>query len=350
MYNEPLPSRDYCDPDSLCSSKRLVLVVDDDPHVVRILELRLARAGYRTLAAGSASEAMQLLLEHHPPIVIADWNMPEMSGLDLCRKIRETPAVESTYFIILTADTGLDRVVQGFDAGVNDYLAKSLDPRELLGRLKSAWRIVRLEQTLNAKNAALERANRELAVANLRLKVLNERLAVQATTDELTGLLNRRAALSRVEELFTASCRYDQPIACLSVDVDHFKRVNDNYGHDVGDTVLRQVARTMREQTRESDLVCRLGGEEFLIVCPSTGCYRAVELAERLRSEMERLEIICGSVRLRVTVSIGVAHRAPHIHSVAALIKASDDALYAAKHGGRNTVRIAFDPDTDAAS
>lgn len=344
MYNEPLPFRDSCDPDAQSAFKRLVLVVDDDPHVVRILEMRLARAGYRTLSAGSAAEGMKLLLEHRPPIVIADCNMPETSGVELCRKIRETPEVESTYFIILTAETALDRVVQGFDAGVNDYLAKSLDPRELMGRLKSAWRIVRLERTLNAKNAALERANRELAVANLRLKVLNERLEVQATTDELTGLLNRRAALARIDELFAASCRYDQPITCLALDLDHFKRVNDRYGHPAGDAVLQQVAKTMRDQTREPDLVCRLGGEEFLIVCPSTPDATAAEVAERLRVAIEELEIVCGALRLHITCSIGVAARTPEITSAAALMKASDDALYAAKNAGRNTVRLAFDP------
>jgi diguanylate cyclase (GGDEF)-like protein len=170
--------------------------------------------------------------------------------------------------------------------------------------------------------------------------VANRRLQQAALTDSLTGLPNRRYAMERLEQEWGATSRTQRPLSCMVVDVDQFKQLNDSYGHDSGDVVLRQVAAVLRKEARAEDVICRLGGEEFLVICPDTPIASALHLAERLRAGVSGCKATNGAINHSVTVSIGVAQREPAMTRMDELIKAADTALYDAKRAGRNQVAV----------
>jgi diguanylate cyclase (GGDEF)-like protein len=272
-----------------------------------------------------------MLHQETRPIVITDLIMPEMNGLELCRAIRQADSIGFVYVILLTANADREHLLEAFDAGADDFLAKPLEPAEMLARLKAATRIVALEETLASKNRELNKTNAELAI-------LNEKLDRLATIDELTELFNRRHALMRLEEYAANARRTGQPMACVLVDIDHFKLVNDTHGHDVGDVVLHEIAQALSGSARSGEVVCRLGGEEFLVVCPNATVEMAMVLAERLRIAVESLVIRCNSLELRVTVSAGVAELDPEMEGWKELLKHADQQLYEAKKAGRNRI------------
>lgn len=311
---------------------RKVLVVDDEPSIRKVLEGLLSHAGYQVFTAANGLEAMHILNDLGPQIVITDWEMPVMDGLQFCREIRRAETVGFVYAIILTSHT--DRVVEAFDAGADDFLAKPPKKAELLARLKAAARIIDLE-------AHLARQNREIHKVNAELTLLNRRLKEMAITDELTGLANRRVMMERLKNCWEAAIRRDQPLACLVMDVDHFKDFNDTYGHDVGDVVLKAVASVLQRNARSSEPVYRCGGEEFVVLCPDSGADQAAVAAERLRHAVEAHEIRHGNAVLRTTISIGVSQRDAETHSADDLLRKADAALYKAKADGRNCVRLA---------
>jgi two-component system, cell cycle response regulator len=310
---------------------RRVLVVDDEPSIRKVLDGLLSQAGYEVLCASNGMEAVRILNSIGPQIVITDWEMPVMDGLQLCREIRQSETVGFVYAIILTSHT--DRVVEAFDAGADDFLAKPPKKAELLARLKAAIRIIDLE-------AHLARQNREIHKVNAELTLLNHRLKEMAITDELTGLANRRVMIERLNSCWEAAVRRDQPLACLVMDLDHFKRFNDSYGHEVGDAVLKRVADTLSRHARSIEPVYRCGGEEFVVLCPDTNAEQATVAAERLRAAVERTEITHGDHVLRATISIGVAQRDPFSQSADDVLRLADAALYKAKAEGRNCVRV----------
>lgn len=311
-----------------------VLIVDDDPVMRRTLERYLSVAGYGVLLAENGAEALRIMRAKGPRIVITDWMMPEMDGLELCRVIRSSEMVGFVFIIILTVHSDTDRVVEAFDAGADDYLSKPFHRQELLARLKAGTRIIQLE-------AGLARQNREIHKVNAELAILNEKFEKMATTDELTGLANRRHALDRLNEFWAMAERHDQPFACVMMDIDHFKRCNDTYGHDVGDLVLRETARILSDSARVSDTVCRLGGEEFLVLCPHTNVEAVVEVAERLRKAVEAAVMKCEDAEFSITMSAGVAGRGEVVRNPNDLLKKSDAAMYLAKRSGRNRVCVA---------
>jgi len=224
-------------------------------------------------------------------------------------------------------------VVEAFDAGADDFLANPPKKAELLARLKAAIRIIDLE-------AHLARQNREIHKVNAELTLLNRRLKEMAITDELTGLANRRVMIERLKSCWEAAVRRNQPLACLVMDLDHFKRFNDTYGHEVGDIVLKSVADTLTRNARSIEPVYRCGGEEFVILCPDTNAEQALVAAERLRAGIEKTEIRHGDYVLSATISIGVAERDPVSQSADDLLRLADAALYKAKAEGRNCVRV----------
>jgi two-component system cell cycle response regulator len=311
---------------------RGILIVDDDPSMLRLLERFLSMDGYEVLKARNGAEALCILHDKGPQIVITDWEMPEMDGLELCRTIRSSELVGFIYTVILTAHA--DKIVEAFEAGADDFLSKPPRRGELLARLKAATRIIRLE-------ADLARQNREIHKVNAELSVLNSKLERMATTDELTGLANRREALNRLNESWATSTRHDQPLSCIVLDIDHFKQFNDTYGHDVGDLVLRETARALARSSRTGETVCRFGGEEFLVVCPNATVGAVTEAAERLRAAVEANKIKRRDQQLTITVSLGVAGRDDDVATPDDLLKAADEALYAAKRSGRNRVWVA---------
>lgn len=313
-----------------------VLIVDDQPADLSLLGKHLELAGYEVLTASNGLEALKILHAEGPQLIITDWMMPQMDGIEFCQAVRSSELVGIVYIIILTAHSDKERLVEAFRAGADDFLSKPFHREELSARLKAGKRIVRLESELAVERRVLHKTNAELAILNGQLDRL-------ATTDELTGLSNRRTAVQRLDELWEAAARYQQPLACILLDIDHFKRFNDTHGHDVGDAVLRHVASVLRRNTRGSDLICRIGGEEFLVLCPSTTAAEASVGAERLRRTVESSALNCNGIELSVTLSAGVSERDTTMIDSDQLLKSADNALYAAKQAGRNQVAVAPD-------
>lgn len=318
-----------------------ILVVDDDPAQLKLMERLLANQSHEVLTATNGQEAMRIVLSDEPRIVITDLVMPEMDGLDLCRALREHEGVRFVYILVTSARGDETSVVEAFDAGADDFVAKPMRQAELLARLRAADRIVRAESALAKRTREIFRINAEMAMAHRKLNEANEQLRMMATTDELTGLLNRREGLKQLSEFTEAARRYDYELACIMLDIDHFKNFNDSHGHAAGDYVLRETARIIRTNTRSTDRVCRVGGEEFLILCQGIGLDGAVRCAENIRKKLEQAELKYEDSAIRVTSSFGVSAWNNRLSSQDELLRLADDALYESKHAGRNRVTAA---------
>lgn len=327
---------------------RRILVVDDDPDAILLMQKHLSDAGYQVFTASDGREALRILLSEGPLIVVTDWMMPGMDGLELCRAIRSHEAIPFAFIIIVTAhQTMEDNIVEAFEAGADDYLTKPLSKKELLARLRAARRIINLQQEVSTRTRELHHYNAKMAVTNAMLAESNEKLNQAATTDALTGLMNRRAVLERLHEYWSLSNRNLKPLACIMLDLDRFKSFNDTYGHDVGDQVLKDTANTLSRHIRKGELVSRFGGEEFLILCPEATEQEATVCAQRLRQAVESTVIRRGDLKLKVTASLGVAQRTPDMNSLEDLMRAADQAMYAAKDEGRNRVCVACEKSQD---
>ncbi len=313
-----------------------ILVVDDIPDNLKLLAGDVEDAGHEVLVASSGKDALKIVHQEGPEIIITDWMMPEMDGLDLCQAIRSSEGVGIAYIIVLTAYSDMQQLVKAFEAGADDFLAKPYYEQELLARIKAGIRITGLEKNLARERRSVFKANAELAV-------LNNRLHHMATTDELTGLFNRREAMRAIEEQWATSVRSDQPLSCIIFDIDHFKRYNDTYGHDVGDIVLKATSTTVRRAARLGERVYRIGGEEFLIIMPLTNIDQALLAGERIRSTVEKNNILVNDTSLIVTISVGAAELNSSVSSPDELLKKADEALYVAKNSGRNRVCAASD-------
>lgn len=299
-----------------------VLIADDEDVSRKLLQSSLTRWGYQTLVAADGEEALELLRAPDPPkLAILDWLMPGIDGVELCRKIRKETTEPYTYIILLTGKRTKSDVIEGLDAGADDYVIKPFDADELKVRLRTGKRILYLqEQLITAREALRE----------------------QATHDALTGLWNRAATLELLSNELSRQKRHGGGLAVAMVDLDRFKEINDVHGHLVGDAVLRATAETMRGSTRPYDSVGRFGGEEFLIVLPGCDQTNAMSHAERMRMAISRAAVQAGGQTVQVTASIGVTV-APHDANADAiqLIRAADAALYTAKDHGRNCVEFA---------
>ncbi len=311
-----------------------ILAVDDDPMSLKLLAATLRKSGNEVITASNGEEALKLALENSPQVVIADWMMPAMDGLDLCKSLRRIDYGRNVFFLLLTGQNEEDRIVEAFDAGVDDYVVKPFNARVLLARIKGGQRVVELQERVASDRKMIMRQVAELGL-------MTRKLRSAALTDVLTELPNRRYAMKRLETDWETSTRTGCPLSVIMLDIDHFKRVNDTYGHDVGDVVLKETARVLRATTRQGEEASRLGGEEFFVVCPNSTESQAAVCAERLRGAIERSLIKNGGFDGNVTVSLGVAQRNPAMTSLDALIKASDEAVYASKAAGRNRVSLA---------
>jgi diguanylate cyclase (GGDEF)-like protein len=322
-------------PDEAVDSQSLdILVVTDSPVDRRIIEKKLKAAGHRLSSAGDGQEALEMAIKTNPQLILTDMMLPNLDGLELTQSLRQSTQASSIYIIIMTTTEGNDDLVKAFDAGIDDYVAKPLNHRILQARLKAATRLIHLQEQA-ARN------QEEVRSTLSELGILNRQLQTMALEDQLTQLPNRRCGLDHFEKEWSRTARNDEALLCMILDIDHFKKVNDTYGHDAGDVVLQKTAAVMKDCMRSSDIVCRFGGEEFLVICPGADVDSAKMLGNRLRKAVENNVIDCPEFQGNITISIGVAMRSDKHSSPADMIKNADEALYAAKNAGRNLVCIA---------
>lgn len=296
-----------------------VAVVDDDHAIRRLVKLYLTRSGYQVLEFADGEEARRELNSVPWDLAILDRRLPDMDGVVLCHELKSNPELQSRYVILLTGETEQEDKVMGLDLGADDYITKPFQPPELLARIRAAKRIVDLQK--------------ELMETNKRLELLS-------ITDGLTNLYNHRHFQDELARAFEESRRYQRPLSLAIVDLDFFKKVNDSYGHAVGDEVLKCLSRIFQESIRSADLAARYGGEEFAVMMPETDLSEAIVFAEKIRTLVEEKAVATQAGSVSATVSIGVA-TVPHshVHSAKDLIVAADKALYRAKKNGRNQVQ-----------
>jgi two-component system chemotaxis response regulator CheY len=307
-----------------------ILIIDDDPALRRILQAQLIRAGHDVVEAADGQAAWDILQTDPIRLVITDWMMPVMDGPQLVRRIREAIGAEPfpnyVYIILLTAKVGKNDVVIGLESGADDYLTKPFDPRELRARVAIGERIINLETSLSDARRQME---------------------ILAMQDGVTGLLNRRAIHQHAEAELSRTQRHHAPVSLVLLDIDHFKLVNDQFGHLVGDQALRMVADVLVEKKRPYDWAGRWGGEEFLLVLPRTTLAEAQRVAERVRLSVAATNLtLDDNQKVNVEVSLGVTSTSGNLEalpSLDTLLQQADEALYHAKETGRNRVSV-YDP------
>lgn len=268
----------------------------------------------------NGQKALELFNDRFFPIVLTDWMMPEMDGLELCRAIRKNTYPGYVFIILLTAKDSKDDIIRGLGAGADDYLTKPFSHAELIARLNTGKRVLELERSL---------------------KDANEEIRILSITDPLTGTYNRGYMTERLPQEIKRARRYSRALSIILCDIDHFKKVNDIYGHLVGDRVLKDFAQCIRHSIRQDvDWTARYGGEEFLIVLPETDVNGASVMAERLKSELSQRVTETQGKQISITASFGVTGFSPdtpdEMISPEAMVSKADKYLYKAKREGRN--------------
>ena len=300
-----------------------ILVAEDNPVSRKILKKILAKAGHEVVSAVNGQKALELFNEKFFPIVVTDWMMPKMNGLKLCEAIRKKKSTGYVYIILLTARESKDDIVKGLKAGADDYLCKPFNHAELLARINTGIRLLKLEKSL---------------------KKANEEIRVISITDPLTGIYNRGYLEEHLAQEIKRARRYKRSLSLIMCDIDFFKKVNDTYGHQAGDQVLKEFVQSINDLIRNDiDWVARYGGEEFIVVLPETDSENACLVAERLRDAVSGKEIKFQKKKISITVSLGVSGFDPSMpdnnNSHESMIKQADKYLYQAKQEGRNRVK-----------
>lgn len=299
-----------------------ILLADDEPALRQLLEETLTRWGYEVVVARDGNEAYQILLsENAPKLALLDWKMPGIEGTEICRLIRKNEEELYTYIILLTSLQRDEDLVAGMEAGADDYIIKPFKHNELRVRLRAGRRIIELQYELLSAREILHK---------------------KATHDSLTGLLNHEEIFSLLDKELARSERDGVCVSIIMADIDHFKIINDTYGHMAGDVVLRIIAQKMQSMMRRYDSIGRYGGEEFLVILPECCRECAVAFAERLCSWISNEKLNTPEGLIPVTISLGVAENDIDAgRDGATLVKAADKALYKAKQNGRNRVEVA---------
>ena len=303
-----------------------VVVVDDDPLVRLVLAKAVTGLGHVSLPAEAGDKALEIVESTPVDVVVSDWMMPGMNGLELCQAIRSRDAIEYVYFMLVTALDDSEHALAGIAAGVDDCLVKPVRPFDLRLRLMVAERVTDLHRRLAERQRGLERSNVDLAAS--------------ARQEPLTGLGNRLKMNEDLEFFRSRRDRYHELFGVALFDIDHFKTLNDTAGHLAGDEALRRVAAVIRRELREADMAYRYGGEELLVVLPA-GVRRVAAAAERIRKAVEHAAIPHPGrpgPETVVTLSVGVA---PGEGDAEAFLLAADSALYRAKSEGRNRMAVA---------
>jgi diguanylate cyclase (GGDEF)-like protein len=310
-----------------------ILVVEDDRISRALLQKTLEEWGYTVIPAENGQEALDLFNEGNVKFIIADWLMPVMDGLTLCRKIRSSSESGYVFFMLLTGRDKKADIIEGLEAGADDYIAKPFDRDELRVRVRAGVRILTLEKELNEKNEKLRKFN-----------VVLEEIA---KVDALTDIGNRRSFYESIDKAHHRAGRYSQKYGLIMCDIDHFKSYNDTYGHLEGDRILKIIATTIRNSIRISDEVFRYGGEEFVVILQGQEINGAIDFAERIRKAVESLQLEhkgCSTGILTVSCGIAVFKEADKDKQWDVILNEADKALYSAKSSGRNRVSV-FDED-----
>ena len=287
-----------------------ILIIDDDPVALEIAKARLARENLEIVCAETGLAGLETARNADPDIILLDLDMPDISGFDVCRYLKADPELCMIPVLFLSGSSAAEDKVQGLDLGAVDYVTKPFDAFELRARVRAA----------------------------LRTKHLQDLLIEHAHVDPLTGLPNRRALMERLQAEWARMSRHGGSLAVIMADLDHFKQINDTYGHHAGDKLLQAVSATLARECRETDLPTRFGGEEFAIVVPNESASGAWVLAERCRREIEKSCVVVKDGSIRVTASFGIADSCSAV-SPESVLRAADEALYRAKQAGRNQVQ-----------
>lgn len=287
-----------------------ILVIDDSPDTHTLVKVRLGKEQVAIESAFDGASGLVKARATHPDLILLDVEMPDRDGFSVCSDLKSDMATMDVPIIFLTGVASTEEKIRGLELGATDYITKPFDPAELRARVR----------------------------ATLRTRYLVELLSQKAMLDGLTGLWNRTYLDARLSAELSAARRRGTPLACIMGDVDHFKQINDTYGHSVGDDVLRSVAAVLTKECRAEDVVCRYGGEEFAILMPTTTVQQAGDMAERLRVAIADLRLPYRDREVSVTCSFGVGDLRGDVPP--SVVELADEALYRAKHSGRNRVEI----------
>lgn len=290
-----------------------ILIVDDDPNIRRLVQTRLRSDGFQSRALANGENIVAMVRSYRPDVILLDIDLPGMDGFHICQLLKSDRETTLIPIVFLSAQCTTADKVLGLDMGAVDYIIKPFDTVELLARVRSA----------------------------ARTKYLLDLLEEKAQIDGLTGLYSRACFDNRIDEELDRSRRYGIPVSLIMVDIDKFKAINDEHGHYFGDRVLVKVASVLRQGARTSDLVARYGGEEFALLLPEQELADAISVAERIRHELEHLELYKSDLAVQVTASFGCAcSKGVEAPTTKSLIVAADRALYSAKRAGRNRVHF----------
>lgn len=297
-----------------------LLIVDDSRIYRKLLEETFVHNLNPMLFAKSGREAMQLFAEHKPDLVITDWMMPDLPGVELCKRMRGEAKDSYAYIIILTSNTDKREILVGLSAGADDYLTKPFAPAELRARVGVGFRVIDFHRQLETKTRLLE----ELAL-----------------TDELTGLPNRRAVEIWAKREIAGAVRHHFPLSVVMADLDRFKRLNDTFGHEAGDAVLKKFAQILKHNCRSCDMYGRFGGEEFVIVLTHSDLKGAFGAIDNIRERLAETVFTFAGLDVVATASFGIATLDGDPEGFEQLVARADRALYSAKKSGRNCIGLA---------
>jgi diguanylate cyclase (GGDEF)-like protein len=302
----------------------LILVVDDVKLNLQVVANILDKEGYEVTLVSSGYQALERVVSARPDLILLDLMMPEIDGLEVCEKIQSNPELADIPIIFLSASQEQEHLLKAFEKGAVDYVIKPFNPAELLARVKMHLELKYSRQKLQ-----------HLLQEQIKLVQELERLA---NTDSLTGIWNRRYLLMIAEQEIKRSQRYNCSFAVLLIDIDHFKKINDTYGHSVGDKVIISMTQTVINNLRQVDCFGRFGGEEFVVLLPETDIDEAVIVAERIRENIQHKSIVVQEQTISITISIGVSSYKIGEESIDTILQRADQGLYQAKKQGRNRV------------
>ena len=291
-------------------SKPLILIVEDSSVNGKLCEKLLNKNGFDTAVCTDGESAIEFVHTNSPDLILLDIVMPGIDGFEFCNAMKNNPATKHTPIIFLSSMNDEESIIKGFNSGAVDYITKPFRHQELLARTRT----------------------------HVELKKAKEKLLRMAITDELTCLVNRRYFMGRLLDEYERAKRYDTIFTLAMIDLDFFKNVNDTFGHQAGDAVLRKISDTMKLSLRLTDIIGRIGGEEFAVILPETEISHAMIIGDRLLKRVEALEIAHKDIKIKITISIGVSSSSPDDLSIDDVLQRSDSALYKAKENGRNRI------------